>query len=286
MKNLLPYVLIVFCGTLFGQTLEKTYTSNHYDKINYAFFINDEINFYTIDRTTNEVRFYDSTHNLFKTVTIQLKNDWDFLSIYTITDKLFNSDSKIEFIVRSRNPSIPYTNLTVFNEDGVEIFEFELVDDFFEPLSFFSEAQQDITNPAFELRIKVAAVKERIQTAARKNSANIEPTLRDTMKLVHTRYQPMLADWISVLQQSPPSDGGLLLDRLRSIRVRMEGGRVRVEEYLDIDATSHLKANSYVLDVVGGTKTKNKKNKKNKNKKQNGGSSGSSGPSKKRRRVA
>ena len=130
MKKLLPYVLIVFCGTLFGQTLEKTYTSNHYDKINYAFFINDEINFYTIDRTTNEVRFYDSTHNLFKTVTIQLKNDWDFLSIYTITDKLFNSDSKIEFIVRSRNPSIPYTNLTVFNEDGVEIFEFELVDDF------------------------------------------------------------------------------------------------------------------------------------------------------------
>ncbi|PKV63649.1 hypothetical protein ATE90_0005 [Polaribacter sp. Hel1_33_96] len=32
MKKLLPYVLIVFCGTLFGQTLEKTYTSNHYDK--------------------------------------------------------------------------------------------------------------------------------------------------------------------------------------------------------------------------------------------------------------
>ena len=173
-----------------------------------------------------------------------------------------------------------------FDDDGFDDDGFELVDDFFEPLSFFSEAQQDITNPAFELRIKVAAVKERIQTAARKNSANIEPTLRDTMKLAHTRYQPMLADWISVLQQSPPSDGGLLLDRLRSIRVRMEGGRVRVEEYLDIDATSHLKANSYVLDVVGGTKTKNKKNKKNKNKKQNGGSSGSSGPSKKRRRVA
>jgi hypothetical protein len=130
MKNHLSYILILFCFSLFGQTLEKTYTSNHYDKINYAFFINDELNFYTIDRTNNEVKFYDSSHNLFKTIIIELKNNWDFLSIYTITDKLFNSDSKIEFIVRSRDSGIPYTNLTVFNEDGEEIFEFELVDDF------------------------------------------------------------------------------------------------------------------------------------------------------------
>ena len=127
-------------------------------------------------------------------------------------------------------------------DDGFDDF-----DDFFEPLSFFSEAKKDITHPSFELRIKVAAVKERIQAEAQQNSDNIEPTLRDTIKLAHVRYKPMLADWISVLRQAQSSDAGLLLNRLHALERRMNLGFQRVAEYLDIDVTSHLKANEYVL---------------------------------------
>lgn len=130
MKKYLAYLLSMICVEIAAQTLEKTYNSNSSDNINYAFFINDKLNFYTTDRTNNEIKFYDSSHNLIKTIAIQLKNNWELLYIYLISDKLFNDDSKIEFIVKSRQPNVGFTNLTIFNEDGLEIMEFELVNDF------------------------------------------------------------------------------------------------------------------------------------------------------------
>lgn len=119
------------CTSLLSQTLENTYSTDYYGKgINYSFIINDELNFYTLDRATNKIRFYDSSHNLTKTITINIQSGWDIRYIYLITDKLFNTDSKLEFLVESRQPNDAYTDLTVFNEDGVEGITFEIVDDF------------------------------------------------------------------------------------------------------------------------------------------------------------
>lgn len=47
------------------------------------------------------------------------------------TDKLFNSDSKIEFMIESRQTASPYqTNFTVFNEDGNNIFTFSNISNY------------------------------------------------------------------------------------------------------------------------------------------------------------
>ncbi len=116
------------CTSILSQTLEHTYSTNYYDSTNFTFTINDELHFYTIDRENDEVKLYDSSHNLIKTITVKLANNYDLLSIYLVSDKLFNTDSKIEFLVKSRMPNDAYTNLTVFNEDGIEGLTFELVD--------------------------------------------------------------------------------------------------------------------------------------------------------------
>jgi len=121
----------MFYFGLFGQTLENTYLTDYYGKeLNYSFKINDELKYYTLDRNAKKIYFYDASHSLIKTTTIQLSNNWDLRYVYLPTDKLFNTDSKIEFLIESRQPNNVYTNLTVFNEDGTEGFTFELVGDF------------------------------------------------------------------------------------------------------------------------------------------------------------
>lgn len=128
MKKKLLYFLIMICTISYGQILENTYSTNYYDSTNFTFTINDELHFYTIDRANKQVKFYDSSHNLIKTITVKLANNYDLLSIYLVSDKLFNTDSKIEFLVKSRKPNDAYTNLTIFNEDGIEGLTFEIVD--------------------------------------------------------------------------------------------------------------------------------------------------------------
>ncbi len=131
MKTYLTYFLIMVCTSILSQTLEKSYSTDYYGKgLNYSFIINNKLNFYTLDRNTKEISFYDSSHNLTKTTTINIESGWDIRYIYLISDKLFNTDSKIEFLVESRKPNDAYTNLTVFNEDGLEGITFETVDDF------------------------------------------------------------------------------------------------------------------------------------------------------------
>lgn len=131
MKRNLVYFLIMICTSILSQTLEHTYSTDYYGKgLNYSFFINDELNFYTLDRNARSISFYDSSHNLTKTTIINIESGWDIRYIYLISDKLFDTDSKLEFLVESRQPNNAYTNLTVFNEDGIEGITFEIVDDF------------------------------------------------------------------------------------------------------------------------------------------------------------
>lgn len=144
---------------ILSQTLEHTYSTNYYDSTNFTFTINDELHFYTIDRANDEVKFYDSSHNLIKTITVKLANNYDFLSIYLVSDKLFNTDSKIEFLVKSRKPNDAYTNLTVFNEDGIEGLTFEIVDTYKliktvqNTYKLFTVSQIPVNNGKYEYKV-------------------------------------------------------------------------------------------------------------------------------------
>jgi len=128
MKKKLLYLFITISTISFGQTLETTYTTSGYDereKPNFAFNINGETKFYTLDWTNKEVKIYDSSHNIYKTVSISLESGYEMRELYLATDKLFNSNSKIEFLIYSVQTSSPYQpNLRLFDEDGNLLFDF------------------------------------------------------------------------------------------------------------------------------------------------------------------
>jgi hypothetical protein len=133
MKKKLLYLLIAISSISFGQTLENTYTSSGYtdnDNLFSSFNANGETKYYTLDYSTNQIKIFTSTHNLEKTISVTLESGYEMEGLYLPTDKLFNTDSKIEFIVESRRESPYQTNYTVFNEDGNNLFNFESVDTF------------------------------------------------------------------------------------------------------------------------------------------------------------
>jgi hypothetical protein len=128
MKKKLLYLFIAISSIGFSQTLENTYTTSGYtdsDEIFSSFNSNGEIKYYTTNWSNNEIKIFNSSHILEKTVNITLENGYEMREIYLPSDKLFNSDSKIEFIVSSVRYSPYQENLTVYNEDGDNIFNFE-----------------------------------------------------------------------------------------------------------------------------------------------------------------
>ena len=104
MKKKLLYLFIAISSISFSQTLEKNYTSNgsnNYPK-SFAFLTSSGLNYYTINSTDNEISIYDSNHTLYKTVSISLTNSIEIGAVFLASDKLFNSNNKIEFIIRTQ----------------------------------------------------------------------------------------------------------------------------------------------------------------------------------------
>ena len=117
-----------FSNSLFSQgTLEHSYTSKlwQYDQTN-SFKTDAGLNFYTLDNSTGTLLIYNASHSLIKTVTIPIPNGSIPQCLYTITDKLFNSDALIEFIIRfeggsESNPEF----LSLINENGTILQQYD-----------------------------------------------------------------------------------------------------------------------------------------------------------------
>jgi hypothetical protein len=128
MKKKLLYLFIAISSISFSQTLETTYTTSgnsEREKPNFAFNIDGETKFYTLGWTNNQVKIYDSSHNIYKTVNINLESGYKMRELYLPSDKLFNSNSKIEFIISSVQTDSPYqASLRLFDEDGTFLFDF------------------------------------------------------------------------------------------------------------------------------------------------------------------
>lgn len=117
----------------YGQaTLEHSYKTKSFDYDNYnSFKTKSGINYFTLDLddTTNTLQFFDSNHDLYKTVLIPVSPGYQLSRISTINDVLFNSDDLIEFIAFSYNISgfNDGTNnykATLINENAVVLQEF------------------------------------------------------------------------------------------------------------------------------------------------------------------
>jgi hypothetical protein len=111
----------------YGQaTLEHSYTTKSWDYDNYnSFKTKSGINYFTLDNTTNTLKFFDSNHDLFKTIIIPVSSGYTLSSISTINDVLFNSDDLIEFIAFSNsNTNYDIRKATLINENGVVLQNF------------------------------------------------------------------------------------------------------------------------------------------------------------------
>lgn len=114
-------------ASAFGQvTLEHSYVSDGYNDNSkqFAFFTANGLNYYTLDAAANQVKFYNASHVLWKTISVNPGN-YEIAGLFLATDGLFNADAKVEFILKSQNLEIPYdSKMTLYNEDGTNLQEF------------------------------------------------------------------------------------------------------------------------------------------------------------------
>jgi len=120
MKKKLLYLFITISSISFSQTLENSYTSEGYNNEpkNYAFLTENNLFYLTMSTTNNEIFVYNSDHSLYKKITITLPSGFKAEQLHFATDKLFNSDSKIEILITSYNNATSENKMLLYNEDG------------------------------------------------------------------------------------------------------------------------------------------------------------------------
>jgi|SRR5690554_289737 len=120
MKNIIFSLIatIGLTGLSFGQAvLEHTYESSFNPYEANTFLTEDGLHFSTWTYGTNIVQIYNSSHTLIKTINIPSEID-GIMGISLVSDKLFNNDNLIEFIISS-NMSAATTYYTLINENGI-----------------------------------------------------------------------------------------------------------------------------------------------------------------------
>lgn len=125
-KNIFCLIATALISNMsFGQAiLEHSYKTKVWDYDNHnSFKTKSGINYFTLD-DTNTLQFFDSSHNLFKTMVIPISSGFKLSSISTINDVLFNSDDLIEFIVFFESNTSNIRKATLINENGVVLQEF------------------------------------------------------------------------------------------------------------------------------------------------------------------
>jgi hypothetical protein len=128
MKKKLLYLFIAISSISFSQTLEKSYISEGFSRKpkNLAFLTESNLHYLTMSLTNNEISIFNSDHSLYKTISLTIPTGFKLTNIHFATDKLFNSDSKIEILVRTEiETGCCEKKMLLFNEDGGNnIFDF------------------------------------------------------------------------------------------------------------------------------------------------------------------
>lgn len=129
MKKLLLLITALTINLSFGQiTFEHSYTSEMGYDGNNVFYTQNGISYYTFNATANAISFYNSSHTLIITTNIPIDADYQPQQCLLITDKLFNSDNSIEFILLSQNinptSSLDYWKMTLYNDAGTVLQQF------------------------------------------------------------------------------------------------------------------------------------------------------------------
>lgn len=134
MKTILIGLFLIFTTFLFGQaTLEHTYTTsseNFGERYSFAFNTETGLHHFTYDSLTNTFKIYNESHTLINTFIAQIPNNYqiyiDGFSFGGVlaTDKLFNSNSNIEFLISLVNPTTWDYKFILINDSGVVLQQF------------------------------------------------------------------------------------------------------------------------------------------------------------------
>lgn len=123
-KIILGLIATVTVSNLsFGQaTLEQTYATNIGEPYFIAFKTDSGLYYYTLEGT-NILKIYNGGHILTNTITIPLESGYSVNGIFGASDKLFNLDNLLEFIIFSSN-SNGTDKSTLINQNGTILQQF------------------------------------------------------------------------------------------------------------------------------------------------------------------
>ncbi|WP_066224502.1 T9SS type A sorting domain-containing protein [Formosa haliotis] len=120
------FALLISSLSFAQLTLEHTYEigGNIHDTNEGYFKTEDKAFHYTYDTATDYVlKIYNEDHTLYKTITLPIDPSYELIWIDMFTDKLFNSNDLIEFIVRIKLNSTE-NKLLLFNENAELLMDF------------------------------------------------------------------------------------------------------------------------------------------------------------------
>ncbi len=120
MKTKLFFLLVLISNYCFAQiTLDHKFTGRNAN----VFQTSSGIKYWLIGNDYKTITFYNSDYSIYKTIIL---NDSIHVSnIFLASDKLFNNDNSIEFIVNNDNSQQP--SLLLFDENGKLLMNFGTV---------------------------------------------------------------------------------------------------------------------------------------------------------------
>lgn len=119
MKKIILGLIATISNLSIGQaTLEHSYTSNYnFNEHPNGFTTESGLNYYTVE-SPNVMKIYNSSHNLTSTFIIPLENNYVLYGIIGASDKLFNTNDAIEFLIFTYNPIDATYKLDLIDQNG------------------------------------------------------------------------------------------------------------------------------------------------------------------------
>lgn len=102
--------------------LTKEFDTNEYICSHHHF---DGVNLYaTFDTDNNEIKIYNSNHQIQSRIIYDPENQYNSLLIYGLSKDVFNSDNNIEFLIQKINSNGDLPNMVLMNDENTILQEF------------------------------------------------------------------------------------------------------------------------------------------------------------------
>lgn len=101
-------------------TLENYYQDG---VVKYVKFHNIGEKYFVHEKTNSKIKIYNLNHSIYKTIDIPASQPSQYYTVLLLSDKLFNIDSDIEFVINN-NKSTPEF-FKVYKEDGTELLSLQ-----------------------------------------------------------------------------------------------------------------------------------------------------------------